>query len=152
MSDDPFEAYGGRSGATHTRAKKSHVIQSEKEAPMKPSAMEEAQREKSVLLSQFKKAKRAEHQAMLDGAHGKPYAVMMAIVKKLPASSQELVANLRSGWTAPLDRNERQTVLGMISARIMLEREKQGLSPLDDPLPGDPDNLFIICRKIIMGY
>lgn len=142
---DPFAAYAVARGV-RDRPMKVKIAKSDADAPMKPTAMEEQQREKAVLLGQFKRHKRKEHEGMLSGAHGKAYAELVAITKKLPDSAKALVEYLRKPWVEKLDRTERHICLSLISARIILEREKQGLSPMDDPLPGAPLNLFLICK------
>lgn len=148
-----FEAYAQARGIKEPkpRQRKSHVVTSESEAPMKPTAMEQQQRDKSELLSQFRRAKKAEHQAMLDSEHGAAYARMMAIVKRLPGSAVELVDNLQKGWVGALSAQQKFVVLSMIDARIIRVREMDGRPPFDDPLPDEPDNLFLICRRIIAG-
>jgi hypothetical protein len=147
---DHFAAYAER----FAKPRKPHapkVVTSDADAPMKPTAMEQAQRDKGELLAGFKRAKKAEHQALLASEHGAAYGRMMAIVKRLPDSAVELVENLRKGWVLALSAQQKFVVLSMIDARIIRVREMDGRPPFDDPLPGQPDNLFIICRKIILG-
>jgi hypothetical protein len=43
----------------------------------------------------------------------------------------------------------RLTVLHHINDRITRMRERHGLPPFDDPLPGQPDNVFWIVRSIL---
>jgi hypothetical protein len=151
ISEDPFARYGALH-APKRRASKPRVVQSDADAPMKPTAMEQAQRDKGTLLANFKRAKKAEHEAMLASEHAGAYGRMMAILKRLPESAHELVEHLGKGWIAALSANQKHTVLSMISARIIRVREMDGRTPMDDPLPGEPDNLFIICRKLIKGF
>ena len=155
MSDptaDPFAAYAEQ----HMRKGKlraPRIVQSEADAPMKPSPMQQQQRDQSVQLGRFKRAKKAEHQELLAHvAHGSPYARMLAILKRLPDSARELVEHLGKGWIACLSAHQKHTVLSMIDARIIHVREMDGRAPFDDPMPGQPDNLFIICRKLISGF
>jgi hypothetical protein len=152
MSDtvDPFAAYAEQ----HMRKGKPRavrVVTSEADAPMKPSPMEQKQRDQSTQLGHFKRAKKLEHQAILDSDHAAPYARMLAILKRLPDRARELVEHLGKGWIKCLSAQQKQTVLSMISARIIRVREIDGRAPFDDPMPGEPDNLFLICRKIITG-
>jgi len=163
---DPFAAYAaeeqrkrqqprwGRSDATGLprKPREPRVVASEADAPMKPSLMQQQQRDQSVQLGRFKRAKKEEHQALLAHVvHGEPYARMLAILKRLPDSARELVEHLGKDWVRCLSQQQRSIVLSMISARIIRVREMDGRAPFDDPLPGQPDNLFIICRKIITG-
>lgn len=150
---NPFEAYGEASTRTRDRKPRGpKIVMSEKDAPMVPNEMEKQQRERSAQMARYRKHKRDEHQQMIVGTHGDAYYRMLKIMAKLPASSAELVDHLQKGWVKQLNAHERQTVLGMISRRIMLIRERDGRPTFDDPMPGEPDNLFIICRKKIMGH
>jgi hypothetical protein len=146
-----FAAYAESRGIRERKPMKPRVVKSDADAPMVPTAMEKAQREKSELLAGFKRAKKAEHQALLASEHGAAYGRMMAIVKRLPGSAVELVEHLRKGWVLALSAQQKFVVLSMIDARIIRVREMDGRPPFDDPMPGEPDNLFIICRKIILG-
>lgn len=150
---DPYAAYAAQfERKTPYKPRAPKVVLSDKDAPMKPTAQEQQRRDNSELLARFKRAKKAAHEALLESAaHGKPYAVMMAIVKRLPLSSAELVENLKTGWTGALSPQEKLVALSMINARIMHEREVNGLSPMSDPMPDEPPNLFLICRKLVTG-
>ncbi|MCK1671067.1 hypothetical protein [Bradyrhizobium sp. 150] len=154
MSDylDHFAAHAERFMPKQRKPRAPKVVTSDADAPLKPTAMEQAQRDKGTLLASFKRTKKAEHEAMLASEHGAAYGRMMEIVKRLPDSAVELVKNLGKGWINALSAKQKDTVLSMISARIIRVREMDGRTPFDDPLPGEPDNLFIICRKIIQGF
>lgn len=144
----------GNADARHSRKPRApKVVQSEADAPMKPSAMEAKQREQSAQMARYKRAKREEHKELLDHpTHGAAYARMVAICKRLPDSAVELVDHVGKGWVRAMSPQHRLVALGMIAAWIMRRREEDGRAPLDDPMPGQPDNLFIICRKKIMGH
>jgi hypothetical protein len=156
---NPFEAYGEantRAARPSRRPQRGapHVVMSEKDAPMAPSPMEKQQRQKSAQMSRYRKAKREEHQQMLEGEHGDAYYRMLKIMGKLPDSAADLVDHLLKGWVRKLSAQQRLVVLSMIDRRITLIRERDGRPPWDDPMPGMPNdrpNLFMICRKILTG-
>ncbi len=50
-------------------------------------------------------------------------------------------------WVAP--EKFRHAALEAIDARIMKVRERAGLPVLDDPLPGQPDDVFRRCKREI---
>jgi hypothetical protein len=157
MTDtDPFAAYGEQQDRRPARAKRVdgvRVLTSEKQAPMKPSAMEQAQRDKSAQLAHYKREKKKEHQALLDAVDvGPDYARMVGLCRKLPDTAAELVKHLNGHWVKLLDRQQQVTVLGIIDNFIIRAREMDGRAPMDDPLPGQRDNLFLICRRLIMGH
>jgi hypothetical protein len=54
----------------------------------------------------------------------------------------------RSDWSA-VSFDTRLVVLHEINDCITRMRERHGLAPFDDPLPGQPDNVFRIVRSIL---
>ena len=62
-----------------------------------------------------------------------------------------LITHVRmEGWLEA-DREARQDALSLINVRIMHLRERAGLPPIDDPLPGAPNNVFLTIRKLLGG-
>jgi hypothetical protein len=51
-----------------------------------------------------------------------------------------------------VDFDTRLTALHQINNAITRLREHSGLTPIDDPLPGQPENAFRIIRKIMMSF
>jgi hypothetical protein len=79
----------------------------------------------------------------LAGVHGALIAELMTILDQLELTSSVALLELmnRPGWDA-VDVNARLEVLHRINARIAKMRERNGFAPLDDPMPGQPDNVF----------
>jgi hypothetical protein len=44
------------------------------------------------------------------------------------------------------DRDTRFEILALVDAVIIARRERMGMPPFDDALPGQPDNAFLILR------
>jgi hypothetical protein len=134
------------------RRRSTRIVTSEKHAPLIPTAMEKEQRDQSVQFMRFKKA---EHQNLLSSRHSFNYRQLLTILKGLlltAQSSNELVAYIRRAkWLQRLDDHHRHAVISIIDNKIVRMRVLDGLSPFDDPLPGQPDNAFIAIRKTMMG-
>jgi hypothetical protein len=58
---------------------------------------------------------------------------------------------LAEDWTA-VDADTRTIVLAQIDSAIVALRERSGQPPFDDPLPGAPDNAFLIIRKLFDSF
>jgi hypothetical protein len=105
-----------------------------------------ADREK--LLRAWRRWHAEQLQEALAGMHAD---VMQRLVEQLKdlRSARELVAFIEAqDWTA-VDTNTRMTALHEINGAICKLRERMELTPIDDPLPGQPKNAFRIIRKII---
>jgi hypothetical protein len=118
---------------------------------MKLTAAEKEQRDQSAQFARYKKAKRAEVIELLSSEHGPQFRALISFLQRLTLDSglDDILANLRTGWIERLDDRQRLVVLGTIATRIAKVRELQGMAPFDDPLPGDPPNLFLQAREII---
>lgn len=52
-------------------------------------------------------------------------------------------------WLLQADADFRHLALHLIDARIARIRRAAGLPELDDPLPGEPDNAFLILKRLL---
>jgi hypothetical protein len=79
----------------------------------------------------------------LAGAHGALIAELMTVLDRLELTSSTALLELmsRPGWGA-LSIDARFEVLHIINDRIAKMRERHGLAGIDDPMPGQPDNVF----------
>jgi len=97
--------------------------------------------------SRLFRAWRAWHQEQLEvalaGAHGALITELMVMLDQLELTSSAALLQLmnRPGWDN-LDVDARFEVLHLINTRIAKMRERNGFAPLDDPMPGQPDNVF----------
>lgn len=146
-----FERYAAMN--TSGRRKKVRVVESESNAPMMPSPQEKEQRDNTAQFARYRRAVRAESVAMLDGEHGSDYAMLLAILRRMTlTSSAELVNYVRGAkWIKRCDASQKFTVLSVIDAAIIRLRERAGMSPFDDPIFGQPDNVFLVIKKEMSG-
>jgi|SRR5215831_10243927 len=84
----------------------------------------------------------------LVGLHGGVLERLMAQLKEL-RTARELVNFISAQDWSVVDDDTRAIVLHQINRAITVLRERQGLPPIDDALPGEPLTAFQIIRGII---
>src|SRR5262249_6878422 len=77
----------------------------------------------------------------LAGVHRDVFERLMERLKSLGEARALVDAIAREDWSA-VDAEQRAIALFEIDRAIVQLREKRGLGPIDDPLPGQPDNAF----------
>ena len=95
------------------------------------------------LTRAYKQWQREQLAEALAGAHGAAIAELMTLLDRLELSSAAALLDFmrRNDWSS-VSYDTRLTVLHQINDRITRMRERRGLPPFDDPLPGQPDNVF----------
>ena len=97
--------------------------------------------DRSRLAHAWRKWHAEQLKAALEGVHGAVLERLMAQLKDLH-SARELVDFIAAqNWNA-VDAETRQAALHEIGIAICQLRERAGLEPFDDGLPGEPDNAF----------
>jgi hypothetical protein len=90
-----------------------------------------------------------EKAAVLAGPYARTLAELFRAFANIecvqPAQLVGLVGMIN--WS-DIDSTIRLTVLHELNSAIVRYREKRGLPPIDDPLPGEPDNAFRIVKKL----
>jgi hypothetical protein len=61
-------------------------------------------------------------------------------------NANELIQQVKQGPWQDVPADVRIELLNILDAWITKYREKRGLDPFDDPLPGAPPNAFLILR------
>jgi len=101
------------------------------------------------LLRAWKRFHREERDVALSGPHAVTLAELFrmfsAIEHVTPAQLIGFIGTI--DWSA-IDYQTRLTVLHEVNAMIAKFREKRGLEPINDPLPGQPDNAFRIIKNL----
>jgi hypothetical protein len=83
----------------------------------------------------------------LAGVHRDVLGRVMAQVKNLKSARELVNAVAAEDWDA-VDADTKLVVLHEVDSAICTLREKMGMSPIDDPLPGEPDNAFLVIRSL----
>jgi hypothetical protein len=87
----------------------------------------------------------------LAGVHRDVLERLMAQLNDL-RSARELVDFIAAQDWAVVDYDTRLTALHEINDAIAALREHSGLTPIDDPLPGQPENAFRIIKAIMSSF
>ena len=100
------------------------------------------------------RAWRAFHREEREAALAGPYAVTLAELFRMFANlvhvqPAQLVGFIGAIDWAAIDYQTRLTVLHELNTAITAFREKRGLEPIDDNLPGDPDTPFRTIKAIL---
>jgi len=112
---------------------------------------EKALAERSWLLRAWKRWHREERDAALAGPHGLMLAELLRIFANLKhVKPAQLIGFVRSIDWASVDAATKLVVIHEFNVAITAIREKNGLPPIDDGLPGEPDTPFRIVRAIVL--
>ena len=133
-----FLAYGDR-----------HQSRQRRSAP--PAALLEKRREQSALSKAYHTARAQWFERVLDCPEGPRVRAMVAWVKTLgPNDADELVEVVAGeDWLLAAPQEVRFAALQLIGEEICRIRREAGLPEFDDPLPGEPDNAFLIIRRLL---
>jgi hypothetical protein len=115
------------------------------------SEKEQTLQDNARLLRTWKNFHREQLEQALTGVHAAVFERLMTRLKDL-RSARELVDFIAAqDWTA-VDYDTRFTALHQINNAIAALRERNGLTPIDDPLPGAPENAFRIIKTIMTSF
>jgi hypothetical protein len=120
---------------------------------MPRNSKQERERERAgdaKMFRAWKKFHREEREAVLAG----PYAATLGELFRMFANIEcvkpaQLIGFIGAIDWGSIDFETRLTVLHEVNAAITRWREKRGLDPIDDPLPGAASNAFQAIRKIL---
>ena len=105
------------------------------------------------LLRWWRAWHREERDAVLSGPHARTLAELFRAFSAIDCiQPSQLVGFIGAiDWSA-IDYQTRLTVLHEVNAMIAKFREKRGLEPINDPLPGQPDNAFRIIKNLFNSF
>jgi hypothetical protein len=105
------------------------------------------------LLRAWRKFHAEEKDAVLSGPHARTlvelFRMFSAIESVKPAQLVEFIGAI--DWST-IDYQTRLTVLHELNTTIAEFREKQGLDPISDPLPGEPNNAYRIIKNLFNSF
>jgi hypothetical protein len=104
----------------------------------------------SKLLRQWKRWHREQLDEVLAGPHAVIATQVMPFLETMtPASGAALLALMRGYCWENVDPNTKFILLHEINDAITRMREKHGMAPIDDPLPGEKVNAFLaLCEML----
>src|SRR5262252_7551205 len=107
------------------------------------TAKEQELADNARLLRAWKKFHRDERDAALAGPHARTLAELFRMFSNLECvQPAQLIGFIDAIDWRSIDFKTQLTVLHEINSAITAFREKQGLEPVSDPLPGEPDTPF----------
>ena len=118
------------------------------------SPVEKAVQDRDWLYRRYRAAKKAEHEALFATAvHGPLLRKFGATLNHFGADDAgRMISYVRDqnyAWLRNAPEDIRFAALRMIGHRIQRIRQRAGLVPFDDPLPGEPDDVFRLCKREI---
>jgi hypothetical protein len=128
------------------------IVQSEKDAPRgRLSEMDQKLADQSVQLRRFKRGRRDELDALKQGEHGAQWKALSQILRHLTLSETMYLPEYieRQDWLLESDLHARNTALSVIHGAIIRERIRNGYSPMDDGLPGEPPTALEMIRSLL---
>src|SRR6516164_1383560 len=115
------------------------------------TAKEKELRDNARLLRAWKKFHHEEREAVLTGPHGAVLSELFRMFKNLKhLQPSQLIGYVQSINWAAIDYATKLTVVHEINNAITAFREKQGLEPIDDGLPGQPATPFHTIKAIVL--
>ena len=113
------------------------------------------QDDETRLFRMYKAWRREQIDAALAGPHGTDVTALRVLLRRLapdsrhPITGRDLVAWVEASALRQADETTRRTVMHMIGQAIRWAREKRGLPPYDDPLPGDPESAWQVVHGML---
>jgi hypothetical protein len=121
---------------------------------MRRNSKQEQERERANnarLLRAWKKFHRDEREEAFAGPHGATLAELFRMFKNLELMQPtQLIGYVQSIDWAAIDYTTKLVVVHEADSAITALREKHGLDPINDNLPGDPDTPFRTIKTIVL--
>lgn len=106
--------------------------------------------DKAELGKRWRKWRRERFDAVLAGPYGDAARATVTALEALTLENTgELVDMIAAGPWATAPAGTRSTLLSAIDIALVTARERAGLAPFSDPLPGMPPDAFQIIRKLL---
>jgi hypothetical protein len=110
------------------------------------SARDKELRGERIEFRMWKRWRRERLEALLAGPYGDTARALLTHLKTMTTPST-LLAFIKAGPWSEAGDDVRFEILALVDAIVTKYREKMGLAPFDDALPGQPDNLFLLLRQ-----
>jgi hypothetical protein len=102
----------------------------------------------------YRAAKRRQYEDLFaDPVHGEPLRKFRATLNHFGPNDAErmiaFVADSNYAWLRNTAPDIRHAALELVDARIQRIRIRAGMAVFDDPLPGEPDDVFQACKRTL---
>jgi hypothetical protein len=116
------------------------------------TAKEQELRDNAHLLRAWRKWHAEQLSEAIAGPHGVIVVQVMEFLKTMtPASANALLALMRSQKWADVDADTKFELLHFINVAITDMRERNGLTPIDDPLPHERPSVFLTIKRMLFA-
>jgi predicted ABC-class ATPase len=115
------------------------------------SAKDKELDDRNRLARAWRKWHREQLEAALAGVHGAVFDRLMHTLKHL-GEARELVDFIAAQDWSQVSAEDRLTALHEVNSAICKLRERNGLDPISDPLPSQPESAFRIIRKLMTSF
>jgi hypothetical protein len=141
---NPYEALAERQISTPRKARQRAIG---KRARTRAG---EALAERDQQFALWRKWRHERSEAVLAGPHADAARDLLDFLDCLTFEDGErLVVQVRAGPWAAADADTRFLILVAIDNALAGVRERNGLPPFDDLLPGQPPNVFLMLREVL---
>lgn len=147
MTDNPFLRLATDQIANPVKSRRKGVeTRRARAAQAEKDLLDEAK-----LLKLYRRERRRQLQALLDGPFGGEVRELLQIMRTMRLSdAPPLIQHARQAvWIKALPVDHKYILLRLISRAISKVREKNGLPPFDDGVWGEPDRAFETIKKEI---
>ena len=147
MTSNPFEQFAAEYTPRPVKARQAAAAKRRERSAQAEKELEDDSR----LLVLYRRYKKAQVQSLVEGRFGPQVKALLTIMRTMTLdSAPDLIRYIRgSAWIAQLSRDEKHILLGLIGRAVTKTREKAGLEPFDDGLPGDPPKAFETIKMLI---
>jgi hypothetical protein len=115
---------------------------------MRSTTRHKTLKEQRYEFRQWRRWRRERVEELLAGLHGEAARDLLIMLRNMPSASALLNAVAAGSWR-DADPDTRYEILALCDAAIIRHRERKGLAPIDDALPGQPDNVFLKLRELL---
>jgi hypothetical protein len=117
---------------------------------MRKLRLEKELRDNAHLLRAWKRWHAGQLEEVLAGPHAVIATQVVHFLKTMtPASANALLALMRGQTWASVDANTKFVLLHELNQVITRLREGAGLAPIDDALPGERPNAFLLIKDLL---
>lgn len=121
---------------------------------MRSATLDQAAAERQQLATAYRRAKKRELMELYaDPVHGQRLFKFVQTLNHFGIEDAErmvaYVEQCARGWLRQASEDMRFAALQAISARCMKIRERARMPVFDDPLPGDEDDVYRVCKKAL---
>jgi hypothetical protein len=114
------------------------------------TAAEKALAERERMADMWRRWRRERVDQLVNGSHGEAARTLVAFLDAMTlADATALIALVEGGPWRAADADTRFLLLALIDGAIVTLRERAGLAPIDDALPGEPPATFQIIREML---